>query len=52
MRTPISMESALVYERPAPRVGEHSRELLGELGYAPDEIERLVAGKVVGALPG
>jgi crotonobetainyl-CoA:carnitine CoA-transferase CaiB-like acyl-CoA transferase len=48
VRTPITMESALVYERPSPRVGEHSRELLAELGYPPDEIERLVAARVVG----
>jgi crotonobetainyl-CoA:carnitine CoA-transferase CaiB-like acyl-CoA transferase len=52
VRTPIVMESPLVYERPAPRVGEHSRELLRELGYGAEEVERLIAGKVVGALPG
>lgn len=29
--------------RPAPRLGEHTRAVLGELGYAPDEVERLIA---------
>jgi crotonobetainyl-CoA:carnitine CoA-transferase CaiB-like acyl-CoA transferase len=33
--------------RPAPRLGEHTSEVLGELGVAPDEIERLVATGVV-----
>jgi crotonobetainyl-CoA:carnitine CoA-transferase CaiB-like acyl-CoA transferase len=30
-------------------VGEHSREILGELGFADGEIDALVAGGVVGA---
>jgi crotonobetainyl-CoA:carnitine CoA-transferase CaiB-like acyl-CoA transferase len=34
---------------PAPRVGEHSREVLRELGYSDAEIETMIAGKVVRA---
>jgi crotonobetainyl-CoA:carnitine CoA-transferase CaiB-like acyl-CoA transferase len=37
------------YRRPPPAVGEHSREILAELGLAPAEIEALVAQGVVGA---
>lgn len=33
---------------PPPRLGEHTAELLGELGYAPEEVERLVAERVIG----
>ena len=33
--------------RPAPTMGEHTREILTELGYAPDEITRFVDGGVV-----
>jgi crotonobetainyl-CoA:carnitine CoA-transferase CaiB-like acyl-CoA transferase len=32
---------------PAPRVGEHGRQILAELGYADVEIDRLEQGKVV-----
>jgi crotonobetainyl-CoA:carnitine CoA-transferase CaiB-like acyl-CoA transferase len=33
--------------RGAPLLGEHSREVLAELGYGAAEIDRLVADKVV-----
>ena len=33
--------------RTAPRIGEHSREVLGELGYVDERIERLIENKVV-----
>ena len=33
--------------RPAPDLGQHTRELLQELGYDTDDIERLRAGRVV-----
>jgi crotonobetainyl-CoA:carnitine CoA-transferase CaiB-like acyl-CoA transferase len=34
---------------PAPRVGEHSREVLADLGYSSDTIDRMIADKVVRA---
>jgi crotonobetainyl-CoA:carnitine CoA-transferase CaiB-like acyl-CoA transferase len=34
-------------QRPAPRLGEHTAEVLGELGLPRGEIERLAAGGVV-----
>jgi crotonobetainyl-CoA:carnitine CoA-transferase CaiB-like acyl-CoA transferase len=34
---------------PAPRIGEHSREVLRELGYSDAEIERMIAEKAVRA---
>ncbi|MCU1345087.1 MAG: putative Formyl-CoA transferase [Acidimicrobiia bacterium] len=37
--------------RPAPQIGEHSREILAELGYSTDEIERLVKESVVAVAP-
>jgi crotonobetainyl-CoA:carnitine CoA-transferase CaiB-like acyl-CoA transferase len=33
--------------RPAPRLGEHTAEVLGELGLPKDEVERLAAAGVV-----
>jgi crotonobetainyl-CoA:carnitine CoA-transferase CaiB-like acyl-CoA transferase len=36
-------------DRPAPRLGEHTRELLRESGYADAEVDRLIAGGVVAA---
>ncbi len=32
---------------PAPRVGEHSRDVLRELGYGDDAIDRMIADKMV-----
>lgn len=34
--------------RGVPRPGEHSRELMEELGYAPDDIDQLVADGIIG----
>jgi len=49
VRTPIRMsETPLAYERASPRLGEHTADVLAELGYAPTEIERLRADRVVG----
>jgi crotonobetainyl-CoA:carnitine CoA-transferase CaiB-like acyl-CoA transferase len=36
---------------PAPLYGQHSREVLAEYGYAPDEIERLISTGAVVASP-
>jgi len=33
--------------RPAPLLGQHSREILGQLGYSAREIEALAQGGVV-----
>ena len=33
--------------RPAPVLGEHGREVLGELGFAADEVAALVEGGVL-----
>jgi crotonobetainyl-CoA:carnitine CoA-transferase CaiB-like acyl-CoA transferase len=37
-------ESAPEYRRHAPRLGEHTREVLGEAGFSAGEIDRLIAG--------
>ena len=34
--------------RPAPRLGEHSAEILGETGFSPHEIDALVTAGIVG----
>jgi crotonobetainyl-CoA:carnitine CoA-transferase CaiB-like acyl-CoA transferase len=38
------------YRRPAPRLGEHSREILREFGFPANDIEHLLAAGVVGEL--
>lgn len=37
--------------RPPPRIGEHTREVLAELGYSPAEIEAFVNSEVVKPMP-
>jgi crotonobetainyl-CoA:carnitine CoA-transferase CaiB-like acyl-CoA transferase len=36
----------------SPHLGEHTREILGEMGYAANDIERLGASGVVGCYAG
>jgi len=47
--TRFSKDPASIH-RMAPRLGEHSRELLSEIGYDGSEIDALVACRAVGAL--
>ncbi|MFM7119525.1 MAG: CaiB/BaiF CoA transferase family protein [Gammaproteobacteria bacterium] len=48
LATPIALsgETPLVPTR-APRIGEHSRAILGEYGFAPDEIDALAVTGVI-----
>jgi crotonobetainyl-CoA:carnitine CoA-transferase CaiB-like acyl-CoA transferase len=43
----FSASPAGIHRMP-PRLGEHSREVLSEAGYTPDDIDRLVAANAVG----
>lgn len=43
-------DEALTVRRPGPGLGEHTREVLAELGYTTDEVEALVSDQVVSAL--
>jgi crotonobetainyl-CoA:carnitine CoA-transferase CaiB-like acyl-CoA transferase len=36
-------ETPATFRRPAPKLGEHSREVLRELGWSDDRIDELVA---------
>jgi crotonobetainyl-CoA:carnitine CoA-transferase CaiB-like acyl-CoA transferase len=41
------MPGAALAERPAPRAGEHTREILRELGYDAGRIDALLAAGTV-----
>ena len=49
VRTPITMEETPLppYEK-APLLGEHTEEILRNLGYADDEIQQMIADNTVG----
>jgi crotonobetainyl-CoA:carnitine CoA-transferase CaiB-like acyl-CoA transferase len=48
VRTPIVMSATpLVYERASPRVGEHTADILAELGYTPADVARFTGNGVV-----
>jgi crotonobetainyl-CoA:carnitine CoA-transferase CaiB-like acyl-CoA transferase len=40
-------ETPAAITRPAPLLGQHSREVLAEIGYAPAEIDRLIRAEAV-----
>ncbi|MFC1491208.1 hypothetical protein ACFLQ0_01280 [Nitrospinota bacterium] len=40
-------EGELSFSRPAPTVGQHTDEILAEIGFSPEEIERLRQEKSV-----
>jgi crotonobetainyl-CoA:carnitine CoA-transferase CaiB-like acyl-CoA transferase len=45
---PLSVDGErVVHSVPPPALGQHSSAILGELGYADEEIERLAAAGVV-----
>ncbi|MCP4428284.1 MAG: CoA transferase [Chloroflexi bacterium] len=49
-RTPVTLSAAPEIEaNPAPNLGQHTRQILGELGYDAAEIERLQKDQVVEA---
>ena len=51
VRTPILMsETHLVYGRASPRLGEHTSDVLGEVGYAPEAVTGLLSTGVVGGV--
>lgn len=48
LATPIHMsDTALSYRRYPPQLGEHSEEILGEIGYSPSEIATIKAQGVI-----
>ena len=48
-RPPARFElTPTVMQRGAPRLGEHTDEILRELGYSADRIEELRANRVIG----
>jgi len=45
---PLSFEGErLVHRRPPPQLGEHSTEILRELGYTDEELDELAAEKII-----
>jgi CoA:oxalate CoA-transferase len=44
--------SPLIFSRPAPNLGEHTRAVLSELGYGPTEVDALMAAGAAFAVAG
>jgi crotonobetainyl-CoA:carnitine CoA-transferase CaiB-like acyl-CoA transferase len=48
IRTPIRMSSgAVAVRRTAPRLGQHTDEILADLGYAPAQVAELRRERVI-----
>lgn len=47
VRAPVQVDERRPGLGRAPRLGQHSRQVLGEIGYEADEIDRLVAAGVI-----
>jgi len=49
VRAPMRFRNLDVRPRsPAPALGQHTREVLADAGFAAEEIERLFAGRALG----
>ena len=42
--------SPVQYKRSAPRLGEHTIEILGEFGFSSDELEHLLAARIIAGI--
>ena len=51
MRSPVRLSEDELDLREAPAHGEHSAELLGEIGYTDDQIERLLLAGIIRQAP-
>ena len=47
LATPIRVEGSETRVRPAPELGADTTDVLVELGYGPDDIERLRSGGII-----